>query len=258
MSSSHDPPRFSGSSELDQVRRAIAASRRDVPDDARMETLSARIAAQIGQLPPGPGHSGGSGGSGGAGGGGAASGGAGAGAATAMKVVGAAVIATGVAAGSLYAARQHVEGPRAAPSTTASAGSDAGAAIAAPRDDAAAAPSIPSAPVVSVESLPVAASGKSGTRAAPSATTGDVQAETDLLDRAQGALAADPSRALGLCDEHRQRFPRGTFAQEREVIAIDALLRLGRRSDAEARAAQFARSYPTSPDRRRIDSLLAR
>ena len=80
----------------------------------------------------------------------------------------------------------------------------------------------------------------------------------DVLRRAQDALASDPARALAICSEHQQTFKRSGFAQEREVIAIDALVRLGRRGEAEARADRFARSWPTSGHLRRIDSLLGR
>ena len=41
-----------------------------------------------------------------------------------------------------------------------------------------------------------------------------------------------------------------------EVIAIDALVRLGRRPEAETRAARFAKAYPGSSHKTRIDALL--
>jgi len=65
-------------------------------------------------------------------------------------------------------------------------------------------------------------------------------------------LLAD-TRAL---DEHRARFPDGTFVQEREVLAIEALVRLGRGAEAKARADAFAHAFPTSAHRRRIAVLL--
>jgi hypothetical protein len=46
------------------------------------------------------------------------------------------------------------------------------------------------------------------------------------------------------------------LAQEREVIAIDALVRLGRRGEADARARRFVGAYPGSPDVQRVETIL--
>jgi outer membrane protein assembly factor BamD (BamD/ComL family) len=70
-------------------------------------------------------------------------------------------------------------------------------------------------------------------------------------------LAQNPKEALAKLEEHARRFPNGTLAQEREVMAIDALLRLGRRADAESRAERFKQTYARSGHVRRIDALLA-
>lgn len=85
----------------------------------------------------------------------------------------------------------------------------------------------------------------------------DPEEEARLLHRAQDELAASPARTLATCQEHARRFPRGLLAQEREVLAIDALVRLGRRGEATRRAETFSRAYPSSSHRRRIDALLA-
>jgi hypothetical protein len=77
-----------------------------------------------------------------------------------------------------------------------------------------------------------------------------------LLRQGQDALASAPAETLARCDEAARRFPRGALAQEREVLAVDALLRLGRRADAEARAARFRAVYPGSAYLRRLDTLL--
>jgi len=82
------------------------------------------------------------------------------------------------------------------------------------------------------------------------------ESELALLDRAHARMAADPADAMRALDEHRARYPHGAFAQEREVLAIEALVRLGRRHEAEARAAAFATQYPSSAHRRRIAVLL--
>ncbi len=111
-------------------------------------------------------------------------------------------------------------------------------------------------PTVSVDDLPTVAP-SAAQKPAPSA---EVSKESDmaLLGRAQGALASNPAQALALLSEHAKSFPRSGFSQEREVLTIDALVRLGRRGEAEARADQFAKAYPKSGHNRRIDALLGR
>jgi hypothetical protein len=49
--------------------------------------------------------------------------------------------------------------------------------------------------------------------------------EFSLLEQAQGAMRGDPQRALELTDRDARLFPSGALVQEREVIAIDALVR---------------------------------
>jgi hypothetical protein len=46
------------------------------------------------------------------------------------------------------------------------------------------------------------------------------------------------------------------MAQEREVIAIDALMRLGRADGAKARAGRFHAAWPDSAHGRRVDALV--
>jgi hypothetical protein len=82
--------------------------------------------------------------------------------------------------------------------------------------------------------------------------------ESQLLGAAQSALASDPNRALQLTAEHRRAFPSGAFTQEREVIEIDALYRLGRKAEAERRATQFMARNPGSSYARRVKDLLGR
>jgi hypothetical protein len=74
----------------------------------------------------------------------------------------------------------------------------------------------------------------------------DAAGELRLLERAQQALRADPARALAIAEQHRRMFTRGQFAQEREMIAIEALVALGQTRRAAARAEAFARRYPDS------------
>jgi hypothetical protein len=80
------------------------------------------------------------------------------------------------------------------------------------------------------------------------------ESEAELLERARAALASNPARALALTEQVRTRFPAGVLAQEREVIAIEALKRLGRSDEAARRAADFARRYPGSAYRKKLDT----
>jgi hypothetical protein len=82
--------------------------------------------------------------------------------------------------------------------------------------------------------------------------------EIALLRRAANLVSADPIHALVFVRVHEERFRGGVLAQEREVIAIDALARLGRTDAAHSRAARFAARWPGSAQRRRVEAILAR
>jgi hypothetical protein len=83
--------------------------------------------------------------------------------------------------------------------------------------------------------------------------------EAHLLGRAHAALRAGRvSEALTATTEHGQWFPAGALAEEREAIAIEALVRLGRHADARTRLTAFARRYPGSTYRWRLDALVVR
>ncbi len=82
------------------------------------------------------------------------------------------------------------------------------------------------------------------------------ESEASFLRRAQTTLGADPRAALQMLDDHPTRFPRGILVQERDVMAIDALARLGRTDEARARAHAFRSRYPRSAHDSRIASIL--
>jgi hypothetical protein len=81
---------------------------------------------------------------------------------------------------------------------------------------------------------------------------GDAVSETLLLEQARAALHSHPARALELTRRHQARFPHGVLAQEREVIAIEALQRLGLEAAAKSRAAEFERRYRGSVHQPRV------
>ena len=80
--------------------------------------------------------------------------------------------------------------------------------------------------------------------------------EFRLLRAARQAIGDRPERALALTDEHAQRFPSGMLGQEREAIAIEALVKLGRAAQAKARARSFFAAHPGSPYGSRIETAI--
>lgn len=90
-------------------------------------------------------------------------------------------------------------------------------------------------------------------------SSGPVQLEDELelLRRARLLLVSSPQRALDVVAQHMAGYRDGTFAEEREAIAIEALIRLGDTASAQRRARDFARRFPRSAYQRRITALLA-
>jgi hypothetical protein len=80
--------------------------------------------------------------------------------------------------------------------------------------------------------------------------------EARLLESARSALASSPAQALEIANRHQRLYPAGQLSAEREFIAIDALLRLGRREEAERRAAPRLAQAPGSLYARRLRQLL--
>jgi hypothetical protein len=98
-----------------------------------------------------------------------------------------------------------------------------------------------------------------GAHAEPAARSADVEparaTEIALLQRANAALKTDAAQARALAAEHRQLFPAGNLAQEREVIAIKALVASGDSAGARERLTSFEDAYPHSayaPELRQI------
>jgi hypothetical protein len=79
--------------------------------------------------------------------------------------------------------------------------------------------------------------------------------EIELLRDARLALQSSPSLALGLTEQHSASYPHGTMVQERELIAISALARLGRHAAVLSRAQRFEHDFPNSPYRKQVAQL---
>jgi outer membrane protein assembly factor BamD (BamD/ComL family) len=61
-----------------------------------------------------------------------------------------------------------------------------------------------------------------------------------------------PRDAFTLTEAHREYYPRGVFAQERDALAIEALMRSGDMTRAKALAEEFVSAHPNSPHAHRF------
>lgn len=93
-------------------------------------------------------------------------------------------------------------------------------------------------------------------RVARIAPRADAAGELELLKRARRALTSTPERSLELASEHARTFGEGSFGQERELLAVEALVKLQRLDEARRRAARFAARYPGSAHLPRLDVLV--
>lgn len=236
-----DEPRRLG--EDPELRDAFAAARADVPDPERLARIEGLLLAKAAAL-------------GAAGGAGvAAAGGAGASSAAGAAVkagllwkvgVGIALVlaVSGGATAVLLSRPASVTAVGLVPTSPPSRG-DTGA----PEPDLRLVP--PAPPGTTVASVRAV-----GTGPAASGSNAPKPPEMELLDAAQRALATRPAEALAKCDELARSYPRGMMVEERERIAIEALVSLGRRSEAERRAAAFHKSFPRSSYGPRVDAIL--
>jgi hypothetical protein len=252
------PPRLSDpkSDAPDLLRLLVRAGQTDLPDAARMRALS----AQLGPLAGG-------GAAGAAGGGGALAGGVakGAGAAAAVKVGAGVMLAVAVGGGAVLGLQRAAPPTREVPVPSISVPIATPIALEASASASARESAVPTVlPLVVVASTrtparpPNAATETAGISAPPSASAPVPSAESEiaLLQAAQAALHGNPTSALVLADRHATRFPTGALAQEREVIAIEALVAMNRPEEASERGARFARDFPDSAHRPRIEALL--
>lgn len=218
--------------DLDEL---LASAEGDEASDQAIARLEARLAPLFG-----PGGGGGGAGPAGDGGGGAAAAGA-----AAAKASGAtkwllATLGAGAIAGGAYTVhRVTADAPESAAIQTP---------VKAPTPDPIPTPSPDPAPTPDPTPTPEPTPTKRGD---------GLGAESRLLAAAQTALRdGAAARALRLVETHRRRHPAGSLREERERIAIEALLALGRRGDAEARARRFRTAFPQSVQWERIRALL--
>jgi len=258
-----DPDRLATGDESNAaLRELLDAGKRELPTEAQLASL----AAKLGPL-AGSGNGGGDGGGGNGGGGGGDGGGGGSvlaslGGAKPVAIIVVASLAVWGGQQLFQPSPRSVHNVRPAVSAPlARVVAEEPAVSAAPSDEV---PeplplAVPAAPVV-VKASP---SPKPSASVAPPPTpvlppVQDSDLEVKLLQRAQDALLTTPTDALSLANEDIRRFPNGLLRQEADVLAIDALVHLGRRDAAEARAAKFREAHPGSTHLRRIEAILGR
>lgn len=122
----------------------------------------------------------------------------------------------------------------------------------------------PAAPTATVAIAAIASAAEAPSAAPPSVPAAKAprpptgRSETDemtLVARAQEAMRGRPAEALALCREHERTFATGHFVQEREAIAIEALVYQKRTAEAARRWRAFERAYPTSSHRTHLAAL---
>lgn len=124
----------------------------------------------------------------------------------------------------------------------------------------------PAIPSLSVDALPTVSTTRS--KAAPPAVTAiatkaaEALDESDLIEaevrhasKLRVVARTDPQAALLLAAGGDRSFPRGMLHAEREAIAIEALARLERWTEAKTRADAFAGAYPTHPRTARVRAI---
>jgi hypothetical protein len=119
-------------------------------------------------------------------------------------------------------------------------------------DPARAEPSPEEITAPALASTPIATSARNDARG-PAEASKALPSEASLLERAQTLLRSDPARALALAERHATLYPSGHLVQEREVIRIEALRKLGRTDQAAKAGRDFARDFPDSAHKKKIE-----
>jgi hypothetical protein len=232
MTRASDPGRLSDARPQSPLGQLLASAERDVPSDQELAKLAGRLSEVLEPAhvpvaaPPGS---------------------------SLLAKVSVALGVAGLVAGGLLLSRRPQAGSlapaQALPSATvlAPVPSADGALI------ALAQPSSLTAPIADSAPKPVQLRKSSAEPAKSAADGAEGLSEPVLLEQARRALASSPATALALTNQHAARFPHGVLAQEREVIAIEALRRLGRSAEADRRGAAFAQAFPGSAHQRMVE-----
>lgn len=82
--------------------------------------------------------------------------------------------------------------------------------------------------------------------------------EAELLEKARSLVGSNPSAALKLTAEHAREFPKGRLTAEADLLAAQALLGMGDRSGAKARAEGSLKRYPNGIYARQLREIASR
>jgi hypothetical protein len=92
-----------------------------------------------------------------------------------------------------------------------------------------------------------APSSESSANAKPGSAARELARERALLDQARAQIAAgEPARALEFVERHERRHQQGALTEEREALAVNALVSLRRYREAAQRGEAFRVRYPKS------------
>jgi len=116
----------------------------------------------------------------------------------------------------------------------------------------------PASHVAPPEPARTAQARKHRARSTPAAAPPGLAEELRGLAQVRGWIEESPERALAAVNEQQQRFARGALTPERQLLRLDALLRLRRSSQAQALAAQLMAAPESHAYKARIAELLAR
>lgn len=94
--------------------------------------------------------------------------------------------------------------------------------------------------------------------AAAPASSSDVAEELRLVQSAHNLVGTSPARALELTTQHREKFPSGALALERDIIEIEALLAKGERAKARSIAKTLAPRVAGTIYETRLERLFVR
>ena len=91
-------------------------------------------------------------------------------------------------------------------------------------------------------------------RRAPTRTpTDDLRGQIALIDAARAAVSASSgARALDLLRQYQDKYPSGTLRPEAAALKVEALVKLGRISEAQTLAQRFVADYGESPQSDRV------
>ncbi len=94
---------------------------------------------------------------------------------------------------------------------------------------------------------------------APKPTGGSLKDQVALVDQARKELGSGkPQAALSTLNRYHREFPKGALGQEAMLLRIEALAQMGSRSAARTLATRFLTRQPSSPHRKRIESLVGK